>query len=331
MPVDEHLSPLDLALGLTGRAVGVTFAMGRRVTAMTRAAAPAFRPLVRVAEQLPEPWRQEKWLQRVNREGAAYRQAMPNALAAVLDLLVPVVVDEVVSRARLTDVVLRYVDLDRIVAAVDLNRAVSKVDVNQVVAMVDLDSAVHRVDIDAVVSQVDLDAIVDRIDVDAIVSRVDVDAIVSRVDVDAIAGRLDVDQVLDRMDLTSVVLTRVDLDALVTAILGHIDMIGLAEEIIDGVDLSEIIRESTGTMASDTVQGVRMQGILADDAISHAMDRLLLRRRRRGTEAPSEQPVPGAAGELPVPGTAGELPEESRGEPRSDVATGPSGEGSGRP
>ena len=48
---------------------------------------------------------------------------------------------------------------------------------------------------------------------------------------------------------------------------------------IDGVDLPELIRESTGSMASQTVRSARMQGIHADEAIERAMDRLLLRRR----------------------------------------------------
>ena len=40
-------------------------------------------------------------------------------------------------------------------------------------------------------------------------------------------------------------------------------------------------------MASDTVRGVRMQGINADEAVGRAVDRLLLRRGRRATEVPA--------------------------------------------
>lgn len=66
-------------------------------------------------------------------------------------------------------------------------------------------------------------------------------------------------------------------------------------EIIEGVDLPEIIRDSTGALASDTVRGARMQGIAADEAVGRAVDRLLLRRGRRtapvtvGPEASTEQ------------------------------------------
>jgi hypothetical protein len=62
--------------------------------------------------------------------------------------------------------------------------------------------------------------------------------------------------------------------------------VGLAEEVIDAVDLPEIIRESTGSMASDTVRGARMQGIHADEAVGRAMDRILLRRSRRDPGGP---------------------------------------------
>jgi hypothetical protein len=250
---------------------------------MTRAATPAFQPLIQAGSLVPEPWRPGQRLASLNREGAAYREALPHVLAALLDVIVPTVLNEVLSHARLTDLVLRYVDLDRVVAAVDLDRAISKVDVNQVVAMVDLDAAVQRVDIDAVVASVDLDAIINR------------------VDVDAVAQRLDINLVLDRMDLTAIVLTRVDLDALVQAILERMDLIALAEEVIDGVNLTEIIRESTGTMASDTVQGVRLQGIAADDALSHAVDRLLLRHRRRSNPAAQDRAQEEPQAEAPGP------------------------------
>jgi hypothetical protein len=58
------------------------------------------------------------------------------------------------------------------------------------------------------------------------------------------------------------------------------------------IDLPEIIRESTGAMASDTVRGVRMQTISADDAVGRAVDRLRLRRARRVAAEPPPPGVP---------------------------------------
>jgi hypothetical protein len=152
--------------------------------------------------------------------------------------------------------------LDVLVPAV-AHALLRRMDLTEVVRRyVDLDGLVASVDLDVAVSRVDLDAVVGRLDLDRIVrERVDLDRIVSTVDIDAIAARIDIDAVLNRIDL-----------------------VGLAEDVIAEVDLPEIIRESTGTMASDTVRGVRMQGITADEAIGRAVNRL--RRGRRGPAPP---------------------------------------------
>jgi hypothetical protein len=153
---------------------------------------------------------------------------------------------------------------------------------------------VRRVDVNSVIDGLDLtDIVLTRVDLDAVVRSViyrldepEIAALVAKVDVNAIAGSLDVDVVLDRMDLTAIVLNRVDLVKVVDAVLDQMDLIAVANEIIEGVDLPEIIRESTGSMASETVKGVRMQGIGADQAVDRVVGRLLLRRAH--TSGPSE-------------------------------------------
>ena len=102
------------------------------------------------------------------------------------------------------------------------------------------------------------------------------------------------DTVLDRVDLTSVVIQRVDLETVAGAVLSDLDLVGVAEDVIDGVDLPGIIRESTGSMASETVSGARMQGISADEAVGRAVDRLLHRSRPRSVRGPVRDPVRGA-------------------------------------
>jgi hypothetical protein len=155
---------------------------------------------------------------------------------------------------------------------------------------------VRRVDVDAVARRLDVAAVLDRLDLtDVVLGRVDLQRVVREVltrldeetmaevlvlvDVDAVAARLDVEQVLDRVDLTALVLERVDLGVVVDSVLAQVDLIALAEQVIEGVDLPELIRESTGSMASDTVRGVRMRGIEADQTISNAVDRLFRSRR----------------------------------------------------
>ena len=62
------------------------------------------------------------------------------------------------------------------------------------------------------------------------------------------------------------------------------DLAGIVGEVLDEIDLPAIIRDSTGSMASETVRGVRMTGITADDAVSRVVDRALFRRRRRSED-----------------------------------------------
>src|SRR5512132_1117999 len=141
--------------------------------------------------------------------------------------------------------------------------------VTAVLDEINLDEVVARVDLDQVVARIDLDAIVERIDVGAIVERVDVGAIVEQVDVDAIAGRIDLDAVASRIDLA-----------------------GLTEQVIDEVDLGEIIRESSSTMASETVDALRVQGMRVDGLVSRVVDRILFRQGERQTGPLPEEPRP---------------------------------------
>lgn len=309
------VTPLDVAVGGAALLARTASGAGRRVGALLA-------PVARVALRppgLPKQLHPARLLESVGRDGADRRVSVRGQLSRQLDELVPVVLGEVLSRARLTEMLLRYVDLDEVVAAVDLDAAAARLDVDGVVRRVDLDAAVKRVDLDAVASRINVDdvvrrvdvdsvvnrvdvgGVVERVDVDSVVNRVDVGAVVDRVDVDAIARRLNLDAVLDRLDLTNLVLQRVDLDVLVQAILARIDLVGLAEDVIDAVDLPGIIRESTGSMASDTVTGARMQGIAADEAVGRAVDRFLLRHGRRSTQAPGGATPTDETGPGPIP------------------------------
>jgi hypothetical protein len=160
--------------------------------------------------------------------------------------------------ASVVTTVLDEIDLDDVLARVDLDRIVLRIDPNQIAARIDLDAIVQRVDVGAIAERMDLDAIAARIDLDAIVQRVDLDAIVARVDIEAI---------LDRVDLP-----------------------GLTEQVIDEVDLGEIIRESSSTMASETVDALRVQGMRVDGLVSRIVDRILQREGQRQTGPLVDEP-----------------------------------------
>jgi hypothetical protein len=199
----------------------------------------------------------------------------------------PPLVNESLHPARVVEAFADRGYLARTSANTDLNRIIAAVVppvVEEVLDSLDLTALVQeRVDIDALVSTVDIAAVVDRMDIDAIVRQVDVDGMLRQVDIDAIAKRIDVDAIVERIDVDAIV-SRVDVDAIVR----RLDLVALAEEVVNGIDLPEIIRESTGSMASDVVRDARMQSIDADAAIARVVDRIIRRRRARLTDAPGE-------------------------------------------
>jgi hypothetical protein len=142
---------------------------------------------------------------------------------------------------------------------------------------------IARVDLDAIVKSVVLDAAVSRVDLDAIVAQVDLDRAVRGVDLDAIVDQVNLDRAVRRVDLDAIVAT-VDVDA----ILARVDLVGIAGDIIAALDLPEIIRGSSGSMATEMVRDARVQSMAADEAVNRIVDRLLLRRRQPRTAPPNE-------------------------------------------
>ncbi len=98
----------------------------------------------------------------------------------------------------------------------------------------------------------------------------------------------------------------------------------LALEVIDQIDLPEIIRASTGTVASESVRVVRMQTFGADRAIARVVDKLLGRgddeasggtQTTAGRPAEEDPPAPRRRGRIGV-STSAEVhvvPAEARG------------------
>ena len=151
-----------------------------------------------------------------------------------------------------------------------------------------------RADLGAAIGRVDIDAIVERVDMRRIVDRVDVDAVVARADLEAAIGRVDVDGVVAHAWTCSGSSTgstwtgrgAADLDA----VIAKLDLIELAEFVVEGIDLPGIIRSSTGSMASEGLREVRRQGIGADERVAHVVDRLLHRPERAPGSTFEERP-----------------------------------------
>ncbi len=135
-----------------------------------------------------------------------------------------------------------------------------------------------------------VEVVLDRIDLTAIVvDRVDLDAVVERLDVDRIVDRVDLQRAIDRISINEIV-ARVD----VQAIVDRMDVVGIAQGVIDELDIPELIRESTGAMSAETVDTIRLRGMDADRFIARVMDRVL---SRKGDDGPP--PAPDGAGGRP--------------------------------
>ena len=119
-------------------------------------------------------------------------------------------------------------------------------------------AVLDRVDLDAVIAGVDINRIVGSLDIDAIIAGVDINGVVGSLDIEAIVAGVDVGKIIEGIDLETI-----------------------ARQVVESIDLPEIVRESSGAMASDTVRGVRLRTVEADEQVSRVVDRLLGRRRPR--------------------------------------------------
>lgn len=83
---------------------------------------------------------------------------------------------------------------------------------------------------------------------------------------------------VDEVDVDEIV-ARVDIDA----VLARIDLAELARRVLDELDVGQVVRESSGTMAAETVDAVRTRSMRADWALSRLVDRVLQRHEARRT------------------------------------------------
>ena len=100
--------------------------------------------------------------------------------------------------------------------------------------------------------RLDLNAIIDRVDVGHVIARVDIEEVLSRVDLDALLAKVDLERLVQRLDVGA-----------------------LAKEAMEGIDIGDVIRESTTSIGSDTVDAVRDQAMRADGLVARVVDRAL--------------------------------------------------------
>lgn len=99
------------------------------------------------------------------------------------------------------------------------------------------------------------------------------------------AGAAVVNPLIDEIDVDAVV-ARVDIDA----VLAGVDVSGLARRVLDEIDIGQLVRESSTTMAAETADAVRARSMRADGALNRLVDHILRRGEERQTsltEVPS--------------------------------------------
>lgn len=159
---------------------------------------------------------------------------------------------------------------------------------------VDFAAVVHRVPLADIVAAIDLNAVLEQVDLNAVLARVDVDALLERIDADALMGRIDVDALLGRIDV-DLLMSRVDIEAM----LNRIDLGPVVAEVLTEVDVGGIVRESTGSITNDAVDGARLTAMRLDTFIGRVADRILLRGqhdRSALTGARPDEPTATSAG-----------------------------------
>ena len=113
------------------------------------------------------------------------------------------------------------------------------------------------------IAQLDIDRLIEQLPIDAIISEVDIDALLQRVDIDGIVSRVDLESLMNRIDIGPI-----------------------AVRVLDEVDIGSIVRESTGSVTGDMLNGGRVSAMRLDGAVAKVTDKLLLRRRARNHTVP---------------------------------------------
>ena len=147
--------------------------------------------------------------------------------------------------------------------------------VDALLERIDVGAFIGRLPLADVLDAIDLDTLLDHVDLDAILARLDLNALLERVDVDALLDRIDPNALIDRVDANRL-MARVDLDA----VLGQVQLGPIVADVLDEVDVGAIVRDSTGSITSDAVDGARLTAMRLDGFIGRVADRALLRGPR---------------------------------------------------
>ena len=166
----------DTAAVVVGAALNVAFEASKGFMRIAANLERAIRPLTLVAMIPPvdrAARRLEEMATRRNETWQAERSESVRAADLFADAVVPQLVDAVIERLDLTDLVLEQVDLRAVISSIDIDEIVGRVDVTAIVDGLDIDAVAARVDVQQIVDRLDLVAIaegvIDALDLPAII------------------------------------------------------------------------------------------------------------------------------------------------------------------
>jgi hypothetical protein len=166
----------DTAAVFVGAALNVAFEASKGLMRIAANLERSIRPLTVVGMIPPvdrAARRLEEMATRRNETWHAERNESTRAAELFADAVVPPVVDAVIDRLDLTDLVLERVDLRAVISSVDIDEIVGRVDVTAIVDGLDIDAVAARVDVQKIVDRLDLVAIaegvIDALDLPAII------------------------------------------------------------------------------------------------------------------------------------------------------------------
>jgi hypothetical protein len=98
---------------------------------------------------------------------------------------------------------------------------------------------------------------------ETVVALLPIDALLARIDVNGLLQRVDVNALIERVDLATIV-----------------------NEVLAGIEIGDLIHDSTTGIASDVRDSVRSGAVSADTRISRIVDRIVRRGRERDLVLP---------------------------------------------
>jgi len=162
---------------------------------------------------------------------------------------------------------------------VALPRRAGEATVNSVRGMVgvvldEVFAVLSRTDLTALITQnLDLNQLLATVDLDAVLARLDLNELLAQIDLNAVLSRVDLNEIIASLDLNPTI-AKLDLNPAVD----NLDLVGVAQTVVNGIDLNSIVRDATTSVSGEVLDDVRTSSVRADDRVEQFVSRILRRQ-----------------------------------------------------